>query len=230
MSNVSLSAMLALFAGMVAVTGCASHDAEPAQTGVGGVASIGGLSGYGYAGTVSYGGYPGFGTQPWAGAVSKGTSSTGGDFSVGGRSTATGGLSATGGALATGGAAAFDWGTSVYNITGGSSLGHQGHNTGAACLATCHAHTFQAGGTIYQADATTTSANVQIGILMNGTLSVAYSGSQGNFYLPIAGTLDWTTAQIAIRTSAGVAIHPSVSGLSGSCNSCHNSSNRIVVP
>ena len=109
-------------------------------------------------------------------------------------------------------------------------MNHQGHNTGAACLASCHSHSFQAGGTIYQTNGTTTAGNVQVGIIMKNTLFTSYSGTQGNFFVPISGTLDWTTALIAIRTATGTAIHPTTSGLSGNCNSCHTSTNRIVVP
>jgi predicted heme/steroid binding protein len=101
-----------------------------------------------------------------------------------------------------------------------------------ACLASCHTHTFTAGGTIYQANGTTAASNVEIGIIVNGTLYTTYSGSGGNFYLTIPGTVNWSTAQIAIRTSTGTAVHPATSGLNGNCNSsnCHGSSNRIVVP
>lgn len=78
---------------------------------------------------------------------------------------------------------------------------------------------------------TSTAGNVQIGIRMGGTLTTAYSGTQGNFHGNISGS-GWSTAQIAVPTSGGggTAVMPVNASASGECNSCHGSSNRIVVP
>jgi hypothetical protein len=199
----------------------------------GGAASLGGNAAA-TGGTKSAGGAASTGGAKSAG----GTASTGGTKSVGttntGGKTSTGGATSTGGTTAAGGGGAvFNWGIVTYSVTGGSGIGHQGHDTGQACLASCHNHAFQTGGTIYQANGTTTAANVQVGIIMmNGTLMTTYSGSQGNFYLSLSGTQDWSTAQVAIRTATGTSVHPTVAAMSGNCNSagCHDSSNRIVVP
>jgi len=76
---------------------------------------------------------------------------------------------------------------------------------------------------------TSTAGNVQIGIRMGTKLTTAYSGSQGNFYGSISGA-SWTGATIAIRNATGTAVMPANSSVSGNCNNCHSSSNRIVVP
>lgn len=216
--------------GIGVATGGRSSAAGASSTG--GKASGGGTS---TGGNSSSGGTSTGGKSSTGATFTGGTLSTGGAASTGGRPStggtlATGGVRSTGGAPATGGAGAFNWGSVTYSPTGGSAVNHQGHNTGAACLASCHSHNFQAGGTIYQSNGTTAAGNIQVGVIMNGTLFTAYSGSQGNFFFPISGTLNWATAQIAIRSATGTAVHPATSGLSGNCNSCHNSSNRIVVP
>ena len=228
----------------VAVSG-ASGTGGASNTGVGvatgGRSSVAGASSTGgrasSSGGTSTGGKASSGETSMGGGATftGGTSSTGVAAPTGGRQStggtfATGGLPNAGGAHATGGAAAFNWGSVTYSPTGGSAMSHQGHNTGAACLASCHSHNFQAGGTIYQSNGTTTAGSIQVGVIMNGALFTSYSGTQGNFYIPITGTLNWATAQIAIRSATGTAIHPVTSGLSGNCNSCHNSSNRITVP
>ncbi len=209
-------------------TGAGGASMGGRTTDVGG-ASTGGRSTS--AGATATGGSRAAGGSSQTGGKSStgGLSASGGSRLTGG-ATATGGNLATGGTSAAGGGSGFNWGTSTYNPTGGSAVNHQGHNTGAACLASCHSHNFQAGGTIYQTNGTSTAGNVQIGIIMNGTLFTGYSGTQGNFFFAVSGTLNWATAQVAIRTATGTAIHPATTGLSGNCNSCHNSTNRIVVP
>lgn len=187
---------------------------------IGGTKAAGGTAGGG--GTKATGGTTG----------SAGSRLTGGAPGSGG-SKSTGGLPGTGGASAAAGSSStdFDWGTNTYDPAGGQAIGHQGHNTGQGCLASCHSHRFTVGGTVYQSNGTTTAANVEIGVLIGGTLYTGYSGSQGNFYFSgVPSSANWASAQIAIRTATGTAVHPTTSGLSGNCNSCHGSSNRIVVP
>jgi hypothetical protein len=174
-------------------------------------------------------------------AGSGGTSASGGTTAAGtgGRTAGTGGTPGTGGRPGTGGApgtggsttADFDWGTTTYNSSGGSSVRYQGHYTGQGCLS-CKSfthRTFTFGGTVYQGNGSSTAANAQIGILVNGSLTTTYSGSQGNFYASISGSA-WSTAQIAVRTSAGTRVMPANSTASGDCNSCHGTSNRLVTP
>jgi hypothetical protein len=146
----------------------------------------------------------------------------------------TGGAPGKGGAPGTGGTTAstgaFDWGSTTYSSSGGSGTGYQGHYTGQTCVdTTCHRHNITFGGTIYQSNGSSTAGNIQIGILMGGKLTTAYSGSQGNFYGNISGT-SWSTAQIAIRNSTGTQVMPTNDKATGNCNNCHGSSNRIVAP
>jgi hypothetical protein len=172
--------------------------------------------------------------------VNGGSTSTGGSGAAG-QATATSSNASSGGSTtansgATGGASStsrsFDWGTSTYNANGGVNVSHQTHDNGLACLASCHAHTFQTGGTAYAANGTTAAANVQFGVRINGTLYTDYSGSGGNFFMSIPGTLDWASAQVAMRNANGTTVHPTTSGMSGNCNAsnCHGTSNRITQP
>jgi hypothetical protein len=140
--------------------------------------------------------------------------------------TGTGGTSASGG----GTGATFDWGSSTYSASGGSSVSYQGHYTGQSCVATaCHNHNITFGGTLYQPSGSSTAGNVQIGIRIGGTLTTTYSGTQGNFYGKLSGT-DWANATIAVRNATGTLVMPVNASASGNCNNCHSSSNRIVAP
>jgi hypothetical protein len=122
----------------------------------------------------------------------------------------------------------FDWGNSSYDTNGGANVSYQGHYTGTACLMSCHAHTMSVGGTVYQSNGTTTAANVQLGIRIDGNLTTTYSGTQGNFFT--SASANWATAQIAVRNAQGTQIMPANPSANGNCNSCHGSANRITVP
>jgi hypothetical protein len=151
--------------------------------------------------------------------VGSGGKSTGGAIGTGGTTGAGGGTGST-----------FDWGTTTFNASGGSGVSYQGHFTGQTCTnPSCHRHNITYGGTIYQSNGSSTAGNIQIGIRMGNNLVTTYSGSQGNFYGNISGA-SWATAQIAIRNASGTAVMPTNASASGDCNSCHGSSNRIVVP
>jgi hypothetical protein len=145
-----------------------------------------------------------------------------GGHSQGGTSPASGGNTAT--------APAFDWGAVSYDANGGTNITYQDHYNGTACFMSCHSHSFTFGGTLYQADGTTAAANVQIGILSNGTLTTTYSGTKGNFFASIGATVDWTAVQIAVRSAAGARAMPINASASGNCNNCHGASNRILAP
>lgn len=160
-------------------------------------------------------------------------SSNGGAANTSGASASGGnglGASTSNGSRPAGGAAPFDWGSSGFDVSGGNGVSYQGHFTGMACHASCHSHNFTAAGTLYQADGTTPLANAQIGILVDGTLTTTYSGSQGNFYVTFGNSVNWSGAQMAIRTATGTSVMPANSNANGNCNDCHNSSNRIVAP
>jgi hypothetical protein len=125
----------------------------------------------------------------------------------------------------------FEWGSSSYDANGGDNVAYQtGHYPGMTCLMSCHEHTMTFGGTAYQPNGTSAAANAQIGLLVNGNLTTTYSGSAGNFFATVSGTVDWATAQIGIRTSTGTLGMPVNTSANGNCNSCHGASNRIVVP
>jgi hypothetical protein len=142
-----------------------------------------------------------------------------------------GGNPSTSGGTASGGTASGGTSASTdYDIKGGANVSHQGHYTGTACIAACHAHGLNVGGTAYLADGTTTVANAQLRIVANSISYSTYSGSQGNFFTTIPSRVDWATAQISIRNANGTLTMPTNSNASGNCNSCHDSSNRIVVP
>jgi hypothetical protein len=191
--------------------------------GAGGQTQSDGNSGEG--GTTPSGGVPEAGARGSSSGGSSATSAAGGVAGVGG-------ASPSGGATGSGGSseATFDWGTSSYNPSGGSGVAYQGHFTGQTCVApACHRHNIKYGGTLYQSNGLTTAGNVQIGLRIGGSLTITYSGSQGNFYGNISGT-DWANATIAVRNARGTSVMPGNAKATGDCNNCHSASNRIVVP
>jgi hypothetical protein len=179
------------------------------------------------------------GSKSVGGSTSSGGSSRVGGTTAAAGSTGSGGLGGSAGTTASAGssgsastAASFDWGSTAYNSSGGSGIAFQTHYTGQACMATCHKHTMTYGGTAYQSNGTAGAANAQIGLLINGTLSTTYSGSRGTFYGNLSGTVNWATAQIAIRTATGTLNMPVNASASGNCNSCHSGTGtkRITTP
>ena len=127
-------------------------------------------------------------------------------------------------------AAEFDWGPTSYDKTGGSSVTYQDHFNGDPCFATCHDHGITIGGTVYQANGTDAASNAEIGVWLGGALFTCYAGSNGNFFTNFLGTVDWTNAAIAVRDANGTRKMPANPNASGNCNSCHDSTQRIVVP
>lgn len=105
------------------------------------------------------------------------------------------------------------------------------HRAGDACLS-CHrsggsAPAWLYGGTVYSGSAGV--AHVQVGIKDGSNFYSSYSADNGNIWLPAsAGSVNWATAEIRIRGSAGEAIMPGHGN--GDCNTCHGSSNRITAP
>ena len=51
----------------------------------------------------------------------------------------------------------------------------EAHFNGNACFASCHAHDMTMGGTVYQANSTTTASSAQIGVWIDGTLFTTYA-------------------------------------------------------
>jgi len=126
--------------------------------------------------------------------------------------------------------AGFDWGATAYDQTGGSSVTHQDHFNGNACFASCHAHDMTIGGTVYQANCTSPASGVQIGVLSAGTLFATYAGTKGNFFTTLPGNVDWTNADIAVRSARGTRSMSANPNATGDCNKCHDRNHRIVAP
>lgn len=110
------------------------------------------------------------------------------------------------------------------------------HNAGAGCMSsTCHGSKvpFAFGGTVYKSDGVTGAPNVEVGI-SDGTLTVtAYSGSNGNIWLPSSvGALDFGSAQIVIRNATGERVKPATAPRGSACNGsgCHGASARLLEP
>jgi hypothetical protein len=134
-------------------------------------------------------------------------------------------------AITNAGASAFDWGAEPYDASKGALIAYQNHFNGMSCVsATCHVHTFHVGGTVYLADGVTPATNVQIGLFVDGVLSTTYAGTQGNFYSGTITGTNWSTAQIALRTSTGTVAMPVHASASGDCNTCHDATHRITAP
>jgi hypothetical protein len=174
--------------------------------------------------------------------ASGGTSSTGGGSALGGAGTtggdaATGSTPGTGGAGATGatpgtGGTADDFWSGAYDPSGLPNPSDGEHNAGQECLS-CHDslgnRTWSFGGTVYEADGSTPAANVEVGIWDGTTFVAAYSATNGNVWLPVgAGTIDWATAEIRLRSANGEVVMDDVGD--GDCNTCHSGDSVLIAP
>ena len=136
----------------------------------------------------------------------------------------------TGGKPASSNDAGFDWGPSNYDATGGLTVSYQDHFNGEPCFVTCHDHGISLGGTVYLANSPDTASNAEIGVWLGGVLLNSYSGSGGNFFTNSLGNLNWANAVIAVRSANGTTYMPANPNANGDCNTCHDSTHRIVVP
>ena len=111
----------------------------------------------------------------------------------------------------------------------------RGNHAGSSACATCHKAGGSAsslvwlmGGIVYADPGSTTPVpSAEIGIKTGTQFWHAYSASNGYFWLPPgAGAIDWTTAEIRLRTVQGELEMSSPAG-SGDCQSCHTAGNRI---
>lgn len=130
----------------------------------------------------------------------------------------------------------FQW-PAAYDPAAAPAPADGHHNAGAGCMITaCHATTipFVFGGTVYKADGTTGAANVQVGI-SDGTITLtAYSGANGNIWLPssAAASVNWASAVIALRNKNGERTKPASAGRGSGCNGngCHGAAMRVIEP
>src|SRR5512133_1935615 len=125
----------------------------------------------------------------------------------------------------------FAWADS-YNSNGGADVAYQeNHFPGTSCVASCHAHVFTFAGTAYLSGGRSAAANAQIGLEVNGELYTTYAGTAGNFFLTVPGEVDWSIAQMAVRTEQGTYSMPLNASANGNCNKCHkDASTRILAP
>lgn len=100
---------------------------------------------------------------------------------------------------------------------------------------TCHGAKvpFAFGGTVYEADGVTGAPSVEVGI-SDGALTVtAHSASNGNIWLPSSvGTINFASAQIAVRDAKGERVKPATAPRGSACNGggCHGATMRLVAP
>jgi mono/diheme cytochrome c family protein len=111
----------------------------------------------------------------------------------------------------------------------------RGSHAGSSACGKCHNPTGAAssrvwliGGIVYNdAAGTAPVASAEIGIKSGAQFLHTYSASNGYFWLPeSAGVIDWTAAEIRIRTIAGD-LKMSTPANSGDCQTCHTTGNRI---
>jgi hypothetical protein len=236
-------------------TGLGTYTGVSGVYGSGGASNVG-ATGKGGATTTSTGGSTATKTDTGAGGASAAaggaSASSGGKTTAGGASTSlggkttAGGTSASGGTPATGGktaaggtssGATFTW-PGAYNPNGTAPVASGEHRPGTNCMtSSCHgpatgSRAFAFGGTLYQANGTTAAAHIQIAIVSGTKTYTTYSGTNGNFWLPLASAsgIDWTAAAVHLRSAAGTSTKPSDAGVNASCNSCHGAGSRITAP
>ena len=111
----------------------------------------------------------------------------------------------------------------------------RGNHAGSSPCLSCHksggaasSAVWLMGGIVYS-DTTSTTAvpSAEIGIKDGDQFWSTYSATNGYFWLPSsAGTINWSSADIRIRTVKGeLAMHSRAT--SGDCQTCHSSGNRI---
>jgi hypothetical protein len=154
------------------------------------------------------------------------TTSNGGSVSIGGSASS----------IPVGGSSSFLWPTQ-YDANGSSPLASGKHNPGMDCMtSSCHGPTqgsraFAFGGTVYTA-AGVVAPHVQIAIVTAQNVFTTYSGTNGNFWLPLsdAVNIEWAKATVYLRNGAGEISKPSTATVNSNCNGCHGSSKRMIGP
>jgi cytochrome c553 len=70
-----------------------------------------------------------------------------------------------------------------------------------------------------------------VGVNDGTNLYTAYSGTNGNFYLRTAATINWAKAEVRIRNANGEKIMTGATP-AAACNSCHTGTGtpRITAP
>jgi hypothetical protein len=100
----------------------------------------------------------------------------------------------------------------------------------------CHGPTqgnraFAFGGTVYSTGGAL-APHVQIAILSGQNVFTTYSGTNGNFWLPLsdAANIEWAKATVYLRNGAGELSKPTTATVNSNCNGCHGSSKRVIGP
>jgi hypothetical protein len=131
------------------------------------------------------------------------------------------GSAGTAGSAGAAGAPAF-W-AAAYDPAGQPTPADGEHQAGNNCMV-CHTSgpgdpLFVLGGTVYQADGTSPAANVEVGVRDNSGFYSGYSATNGNFWVPVPGTIDWASADVRMRNENGESMM--ISTATGACNQCH---------
>lgn len=109
--------------------------------------------------------------------------------------------------------------------------GHPG-----ACLAGCHepggASTVRLawGGVVYSANGKSRAPHVQVGVVSGAYKSFVYSRSDGLYWSQDTSAVDWSTADIRIRSANGERPKANSDGRSADCDSCHEESGGSALP
>jgi hypothetical protein len=113
----------------------------------------------------------------------------------------------------------------------------RGNHAGTSACGNCHkaggpagSYVWVMGGIVYtDASSTTPVTSAEIGVKTPTQFAHAYSAGNGYFWLPAsAGAIDWSTAEIRIRTATGE-VKMSSRATSGDCQTCHTAGNRIFA-
>ena len=154
-----------------------------------------------------------------------GSTASGGASASGGRDSAS-----SGGSDATAGNAGDFW-LSAYNASGLPNPADGNHHPGAGCMS-CHTSGGEAwafGGTVFLQGGINPASSVEVGVWDGTVFLSTYSARNGNFWVPAsAGAIDWTHAEVRLRTSSGETVMPS--SVTADCNSCHAGALVLVAP
>jgi hypothetical protein len=171
------------------------------------------------------------GGSPGKGGAGGGGSSQGGEAGAADATGAGGGQGGGGGGQ---GGTVASWWPAAYDAKESPSPSDGHHRDGESCLS-CHTEAGEApawlfGATVYNASGTSGLAHVQVGIRDGVQFYSAYSGENGNVWIPQgSSTINWDNAEIRVRNGFEEMLMSS-RGDNGDCNHCHDSKFRIVVP
>jgi hypothetical protein len=85
------------------------------------------------------------------------------------------------------------------------------------------------GGTVYKADGTTGSPNVEVGVSDGTKKFFVHTDPHGYYWQVGTDTVNWTSADIRTRTANGESIKKATDDRNADCDSCHAANPTVAT-